>query len=163
MSPGTCVRVVSPLSICVQSESNDSAITLAIVPLQVYYAYSIIYKNALSPFKSVHPVTLFNCARFLLMRTLNRPAPLGVSMVQVVYTLARHAMELGAYKLARFAYNKLQVSGRVCAARLSDCLFCSDFDFLFESGIGPVVPLGGSRLACGALNTRVAWRPRSLV
>ncbi|KAF5843203.1 intraflagellar transport protein [Dunaliella salina] len=75
---------------------------------EVYYAYSIIYKNVLSPFKAVHPVTLFNCARFLLMRTLNRPAPLGVSMVHVVYTLARHAMELGAFKLARFAYNKLQ-------------------------------------------------------
>mmetsp|Transcript_18911 Transcript_18911/g.49275 ORF Transcript_18911/g.49275 Transcript_18911/m.49275 type:complete len:1222 (+) Transcript_18911:159-3824(+) len=75
---------------------------------EVYYAYSIIYKNVLSPFKSVHPVTLFNCARFLLMRTLNRPAPLGVSMVHVVYTLARHSMELGAFKLARFAYNKLQ-------------------------------------------------------
>ena len=75
----------------------------------MYYAYSIIFKNVLSPFKSVHPVTLFNCARFLLMRTLNRPAPMGVSMVHVVYTLARHAIELGAFKLARFAFNKLQV------------------------------------------------------
>jgi intraflagellar transport protein 122 len=63
----------------------------------------------LSPFKSAHPATLFNCARFLLMRTLSRPAPLGVSMVNVIVTLARHAMDLGAYKLARFAYSKLQV------------------------------------------------------
>ena len=79
--------------------------------LQIYYAYSIIHSNMLSPFKSAHPATLFNCARFLLMRCLNRPAPLGVSMVSVIVTLARHAMDLGAYKLARFAYNKLQVRG----------------------------------------------------
>lgn len=31
------------------------------------------------------------------------------AQVHVVYTLARHAMELGAFKLARYAFNKLQV------------------------------------------------------
>lgn len=79
---------------------------------EIYYAYDIIYTNVLSPFKTTHPMTLFNCSRFLLMRLLNREPPLGVSMVNVVYTLARHAMDLGAFKLARFAFNKLQV----CAA-----------------------------------------------
>lgn len=58
------------------------ALTLALTtPTQIYYAYGIIYSNVLSPFKSTHPVTLFNCARFLLMRTLHRPAPMGVSLV----------------------------------------------------------------------------------
>ncbi len=79
------------------------------VCVQVYYAYKVIYTNVLSPFKATHEMTLFNCARFLLMRTLQRDVPRGVSMVHVVYTLAMQAMSLGAYKLARFAYNKLQV------------------------------------------------------
>jgi hypothetical protein len=56
--------------------------------MQVYYAYDIIHNSVLSPFKATHPMTLFNCARFLLMRTLTREAPPGVSMVHVVYTLA---------------------------------------------------------------------------
>lgn len=80
-------------------------------PCQVYYAYDIIYSSVLSPFSATHPMTLFNCSRFLLMRMLAREAPLGVSMVNVVYTLARHAMDLGAFKLARFTFNKLQVWG----------------------------------------------------
>lgn len=46
------------------------------------------------------------------MRILAREAPLGVSTVNIVYTLAKQAMEMGAFKLARFAFSKLQVRGR---------------------------------------------------
>lgn len=80
---------------------------------QVYYAYDIIHTAVLSPFKKTHAMTLFNCARFLLMRMMARDVPRGVSMVHVVHTLAEHAMALGAYKLARFAYNKLQVRASI--------------------------------------------------
>jgi hypothetical protein len=38
---------------------------------EIYYAYDHIHKNVNSPFRTIHPTTLFNVARFLLMRTLN--------------------------------------------------------------------------------------------
>lgn len=78
---------------------------------EIYYAYDLIHNAVASPFKSTHPSTLFNVSRFLLMRTLNREPPPGVSIANIVYILAKHSMELKAYKLARFAYNKLQVRG----------------------------------------------------
>ncbi|KXZ55139.1 hypothetical protein GPECTOR_3g29 [Gonium pectorale] len=76
---------------------------------EVYYAYDIVHKSVHSPFRNTHPDTLFNASRFLLMRTLPpREVPLGVSVVNVVYVMAKQAVEAGAFKLARFAYNKLQ-------------------------------------------------------
>ncbi|MEW5316653.1 MAG: hypothetical protein WDW38_008010 [Sanguina aurantia] len=75
---------------------------------EIYYGYDIIHKGIVSPFPTTQPYTLFNVARFLLMRTLNREPLLGVSLVNVVYTLAKESMSMGAFKLARFAYNKLQ-------------------------------------------------------
>lgn len=77
---------------------------------EIYYAYDIIHKSVHSPFRTTHPTTLFNAARFLLMRTLARDGgpPLGVSLANTVYVLAKQAVAMGAFKLARFAYNKLQ-------------------------------------------------------
>mmetsp|Transcript_5353 Transcript_5353/g.11710 ORF Transcript_5353/g.11710 Transcript_5353/m.11710 type:complete len:1236 (+) Transcript_5353:188-3895(+) len=75
---------------------------------EIYYAYELIHIAVSSPFKTTHPSTLFNVSRFLLMRILNRDAPTGVSVANIVYILARQSMEVGAFKLARFAYNKLQ-------------------------------------------------------
>ncbi len=42
------------------------------------------------------------------MRLMNREAPMGVSMVKLVHMLAKQAENMEAYKLARFAYGKLQ-------------------------------------------------------
>lgn len=39
---------------------------------------------------------------------MNRDAPMGVSMVKLVHTLAKQAEAMEAFKLARFAYGKLQ-------------------------------------------------------
>jgi hypothetical protein len=89
----------------------------------VYYAYDLIHTNSVSPFQSTHGLTLFNCARFLLMRMLAREGgsgagagggaagrtPRGVSQAAILLTLAHQSMRLKAYKLARFAYTKLQV------------------------------------------------------
>ncbi len=47
------------------------------------------------------------------MRTLYREPPLGVSIGNIVFALAKQSMEMGAFKLARFAYNKLQVGRAV--------------------------------------------------
>jgi intraflagellar transport protein 122 len=40
---------------------------------------------------------------------LLREVPLGISRVYILYALAKQAQNLGAYKLARMAYDKLQV------------------------------------------------------
>merc|ERR1719356_2152133 len=40
---------------------------------------------------------------------LLREVPLGISRVYILYALAKQAQSLGAYKLARMAYDKLQV------------------------------------------------------
>lgn len=57
---------------------------------EVYYAYEVVHKSVHSPFRTTHPDTLFNASRFLLMRLLPpREVPLGVSVVNVVYVLAK--------------------------------------------------------------------------
>ena len=76
---------------------------------EIYYAYDLIHNAVSTPFNTTHASTLFNVSRFLLMRTLNREPPPGISIANIVYILAKYSMELKAYKLARFAFNKLQV------------------------------------------------------
>eukprot|EP00873_Tetraselmis_striata_P015075 jgi/Tetstr1/435339/TSEL_024257.t1 len=75
---------------------------------EIYYAYELIHRASSEAFTSIFPGTLFNAARFLLMRLMNRDAPMGVSMVKLVHTLAKQAEAMEAFKLARFAYGKLQ-------------------------------------------------------
>ena len=53
--------------------------------------------------------TLLNIGQFLLAKFATRDEmPLGVSLTYVLNTLAKHGEAMEAYKLARFAYNKLQ-------------------------------------------------------
>uniref|UniRef100_A0A061R9P9 Intraflagellar transport protein 122 n=1 Tax=Tetraselmis sp. GSL018 TaxID=582737 RepID=A0A061R9P9_9CHLO len=75
---------------------------------EIYYAYELIYRASSDAFSSIYAGTLFNAARFLLMRLMNREAPMGVSMVKLVHMLAKQSEVMEAYKLARFAYDKLQ-------------------------------------------------------
>ncbi len=50
---------------------------------------------------------MFNIARYLL-NVLGNETPLGVSRLYILFALAKHAKELGAHKLAKYAYDKLQ-------------------------------------------------------
>lgn len=59
------------------------------------------------PFSFHLPETLFNISRFLL-HSLTKDTPLGISKVNTLFTLAKQSKALGAYKLARHAYDKLQ-------------------------------------------------------
>jgi len=59
------------------------------------------------PFTSQLPEALFNMARFLL-HMLIKDTPHGVSRVNALYALAKQSKDLGAYKLARYAFDKLQ-------------------------------------------------------
>lgn len=75
---------------------------------EVYHAFALLHRSLVLPFRTTPPATLFNAARFLLMRTLAGGAPRGVSLAHIVFVLGKRAGEMGAYKLARFAYQKMQ-------------------------------------------------------
>jgi intraflagellar transport protein 122 len=53
------------------------------------------------------PEALFNISRFLMNETKD-VHPKGVSQFAVLYTLAKQARNLGAYKLARQVLEKIQ-------------------------------------------------------
>jgi len=76
---------------------------------EIYYAYDVVYTAMDEPFRSSLPSTLLNIGQFLLAKFATRDEmPLGVSLAYVLNTLAKHGEAMEAYKLARFAYNKLQ-------------------------------------------------------
>uniref|UniRef100_A0A8B9G727 Intraflagellar transport protein 122 homolog n=1 Tax=Amazona collaria TaxID=241587 RepID=A0A8B9G727_9PSIT len=74
---------------------------------EVYHAYHTIHRYTEEPFSFHSPETLFNISRFLL-HSLTKETPLGISKVNTLFALAKQSKALGAYKLARHAYDKLQ-------------------------------------------------------
>ncbi|XP_061311980.1 intraflagellar transport protein 122 homolog isoform X3 [Pezoporus flaviventris] len=74
---------------------------------EVYHVYHAIQRYTEEPFSFHLPETLFNISRFLL-HSLTKEIPLGISKVNTLFTLAKQSKALGAYKLARHAYDKLQ-------------------------------------------------------
>lgn len=73
----------------------------------IYYAYNTIHKYLNEPFTSYMPEALFNISRFLMNETKD-VLPKGVSQFAILYTLAKQARNLGAYKLARQVLEKIQ-------------------------------------------------------
>ena len=73
----------------------------------IYYAYHTIQRYTDEPFTSYMPEALFNISRFL-MHELLFTHPKGVSKFSVLYALAKHARNLGGYKLARHVLDKIQ-------------------------------------------------------
>ncbi|KAK2897463.1 intraflagellar transport protein 122 homolog [Channa argus] len=74
---------------------------------ELYHVYRSIQRYTDEPFSSHMPDTLFNICRFLL-NNLTKDTPPGISKVNTLYALAKQSQKLGAYKLARKAYEKLQ-------------------------------------------------------
>uniref|UniRef100_A0A8C4TA70 Intraflagellar transport protein 122 homolog n=1 Tax=Erpetoichthys calabaricus TaxID=27687 RepID=A0A8C4TA70_ERPCA len=74
---------------------------------ELYHVYHSIQRYTDEPFSSHLPETLFNISRFLL-HNLTKNTPLGIYKVNTLYALAKQSKALGAYKLARHAYEKLQ-------------------------------------------------------
>ncbi|KAF0036119.1 hypothetical protein F2P81_011431 [Scophthalmus maximus] len=84
---------------------------------ELYHVYRSIQRYTDEPFSSHMPETLFNICRFLL-NNLTKDKPRGISKVTLVfldliisntlYALAKQSEKLGAYKLARYSYEKLQ-------------------------------------------------------
>jgi len=73
----------------------------------LYYAYDSIQRYIAEPFTSHQPESLFNIARYLL-HAIKDSVPMGVSKVAILYSLAKQSRNLGAFKLARHAYETLQ-------------------------------------------------------
>nr|XP_035129701.1 intraflagellar transport protein 122 homolog isoform X8 [Callithrix jacchus] len=74
---------------------------------ELYHAYHAIHRHTEDPFSVHGPETLFNISRFLL-HSLPKDTPSGISKVKILFTLAKQSKALGAYRLARHAYDKLQ-------------------------------------------------------
>ncbi|XP_023209528.1 intraflagellar transport protein 122 homolog [Centruroides sculpturatus] len=74
---------------------------------EIYYAYHNIHRFIEEPFTSFFSEALFNMARYLLHQMIGDSLP-DVSRVAILYALAKQSRTLGAYKLARHAYDKLQ-------------------------------------------------------
>ncbi|XP_039626944.1 intraflagellar transport protein 122 homolog [Polypterus senegalus] len=74
---------------------------------ELYHVYHSIQRYTDEPFSSHLPETLFNISRYLL-HNLTKNTPLGIYKVNTLYALAKQSKALGAYKLARHAYEKLQ-------------------------------------------------------
>ncbi|NWY51393.1 IF122 protein, partial [Chionis minor] len=74
---------------------------------EIYHVYHSIQRYTEDPFSFQLPETLFNISRFLL-HSLTKETPLGISKVNTLFALAKQSKALGAYKLARHAYDKLQ-------------------------------------------------------
>ncbi|KAI0240368.1 intraflagellar transport 122 [Lamellibrachia satsuma] len=74
---------------------------------EMYYVYHSIQRFMDEPFTSHSSDGLFNIARYLLHCMMGE-VPIGISKVATLYTLAKQSKNLGAYKLARHAYEKMQ-------------------------------------------------------
>ena len=74
---------------------------------ELYYAFHIIQRYIDEPFTSHSPMHLFNASRFLLNKSQVQSLPTGISKLYVLYSLSKLCKSLGAYKLARYAYEKL--------------------------------------------------------
>jgi intraflagellar transport protein 122 len=73
---------------------------------EIYYSYHNIYRYTDEPFTSLLADALFQISQFILNQTKSA-APHGVSKVYTLFALAKQGKQLGAFKLARQAYQRL--------------------------------------------------------
>lgn len=74
----------------------------------LYYAYTSVHSYVTDPFTNQQPEMLFQVSRFIINSLGNsETVPQGISKASTLYTLARQAMNLESYKLARIAFDKL--------------------------------------------------------
>ncbi|CAM9651174.1 unnamed protein product [Heterosigma akashiwo] len=101
-----CLRVGKPTATAKTTASEyDNYNKLA----NLYFAYQHIYSFTTDPFTNLQPEMLFQVSRYVLNLMGAEDAPYGISRVNTLYTLAKQAKNLGAYKLARFAYDRLNL------------------------------------------------------
>ena len=59
------------------------------------------------PFTTLFGEIVFNIARYLL-NVSGSETPININRLYILFALAKHSRELGAFKLARYSYDKLQ-------------------------------------------------------
>ena len=75
---------------------------------ELYYAYAHIHRYVLEPFTDHLPDTLFNAARYLLHALADLPhVPAALSKFKVLYTAAKMARDMRAFKYARHVLARL--------------------------------------------------------
>jgi len=74
---------------------------------QQYFAYGAIAQYTNDPFTTLEPETVFNTARFLLNSLPPAAGPAGISRAAALWAMGKQGENLGAYKLARFALDRL--------------------------------------------------------
>lgn len=109
----TLLIIMIPVENCYKIKILCSCVVYRYLTLmaeaEIYHAYSFIHEAVTSPFQTIPPSTIFNAARFLVMKIHHMSAPpRGVRLVNVFFVLATKAREMGAFKLARTAYQRLQ-------------------------------------------------------
>ncbi|KAI9332491.1 WD40-repeat-containing domain protein [Obelidium mucronatum] len=75
---------------------------------QVYFAFYSIRKFIDEPFTSHLSESLLSMAAFLLNQTMKQSCPPGVSKAYILYALTKISRSIGAFKLARYGYERLQ-------------------------------------------------------
>ena len=73
----------------------------------VYNAYDALARETELPYSTLLPEPAFNMARYLVS-ILGHETPFGISRSTVLWMLGEQGLVLGAYKLARYAFDKLQ-------------------------------------------------------
>jgi intraflagellar transport protein 122 len=74
----------------------------------LYFAYANVHTYITDPFTSSQPEMLFQVSRYIINSLGNSDfVPFGISKAATLFTLARQAMALGAFKLAKNAYERL--------------------------------------------------------
>ena len=73
-----------------------------------YYAYDFVSDYCDLPFTELHSEVLFQVSLYLINSLRLKETPRGISRMKVLYTLAKHACLLGAWKVAQFAFRCLQ-------------------------------------------------------
>eukprot|EP00903_Cladosiphon_okamuranus_P013353 g12445.t1 len=74
----------------------------------LYHAFHHVHTFTTDPFTDLQPEVLLQVSRFLVNSLGEAEPPRGISRAHTLYTLAKQAKVLGAFKLARFAYDRLQ-------------------------------------------------------
>ncbi|EQC37613.1 hypothetical protein SDRG_05207 [Saprolegnia diclina VS20] len=102
------IKAASPDTLTADDQKTLHSALSHEVDGKIYHAYSLIFAYTDEPFTTLQPETLFHASRFLLNVIGKEKPPPGISIARIAFTLAQHAQQLEAFKLARLMYERLQ-------------------------------------------------------
>ncbi|KAL5037642.1 hypothetical protein RTP6_005043 [Batrachochytrium dendrobatidis] len=76
---------------------------------EIYHAYKSVFRFVEDPFTFTLPESLLNMAKHVYIFCTNKYTPTGISKVYVLYTMAKISRNLGGFKLARYALERLML------------------------------------------------------